>query len=217
MAIDLDAAPQDAPDAYLRLHLLSHRLVRPHGLDVDRHLRRADQRRVDRPRARARSTTSRRPGRGCARRGPVTVLRRRQVPADGRLRAADRRAHRRCRPGAARRAPGRRHDGHARGLRQLQRRHARHVDGRGPHQRRRRRRRRLRRRRRRIDHGHAVRWRHRGDPVGGAACSAPTPASASPSATTASSRPAAMSRPAPRSPCRTGRSSRPASSPAATT
>jgi 2,3,4,5-tetrahydropyridine-2-carboxylate N-succinyltransferase len=32
--IDLDAAPQDAPDAYLRLHLLSHRLVRPHGLDV---------------------------------------------------------------------------------------------------------------------------------------------------------------------------------------
>jgi 2,3,4,5-tetrahydropyridine-2-carboxylate N-succinyltransferase len=32
--IDLDAAPQDVPDAYLRLHLLSHRLVRPHGLDV---------------------------------------------------------------------------------------------------------------------------------------------------------------------------------------
>jgi 2,3,4,5-tetrahydropyridine-2,6-dicarboxylate N-succinyltransferase len=32
--IDLDDAPQDAPDAYLRLHLLSHRLVRPHGLDV---------------------------------------------------------------------------------------------------------------------------------------------------------------------------------------
>ena len=32
--IDLEAAPQDVPDAYLRLHLLSHRLVRPHGLDV---------------------------------------------------------------------------------------------------------------------------------------------------------------------------------------
>jgi 2,3,4,5-tetrahydropyridine-2-carboxylate N-succinyltransferase len=32
--IDLDAAPQDVPDAYLRLHLLSHRLVRPHGLDI---------------------------------------------------------------------------------------------------------------------------------------------------------------------------------------
>jgi len=32
--IDLDAAPADVPDAYLRLHLLSHRLVRPHGLDL---------------------------------------------------------------------------------------------------------------------------------------------------------------------------------------
>jgi 2,3,4,5-tetrahydropyridine-2-carboxylate N-succinyltransferase len=33
--IDLDAAPADVPDAYLRLHLLSHRLVRPHGLNLD--------------------------------------------------------------------------------------------------------------------------------------------------------------------------------------
>ena len=32
--IDLDAAPADVPDAYLRLHLLSHRLVSPHGLDL---------------------------------------------------------------------------------------------------------------------------------------------------------------------------------------
>ncbi|MGZ4632813.1 MAG: 2,3,4,5-tetrahydropyridine-2,6-dicarboxylate N-succinyltransferase [Actinomycetes bacterium] len=32
--IDLDAPPTDVPDAYLRLHLLSHRLVPPHGLDV---------------------------------------------------------------------------------------------------------------------------------------------------------------------------------------
>jgi len=32
---DLDTAPQDASDAYLRLHLLSHRLVRPHGLNLD--------------------------------------------------------------------------------------------------------------------------------------------------------------------------------------
>ncbi len=32
--IDLDADPADVPDAYLRLHLLSHRLVRPHGLSV---------------------------------------------------------------------------------------------------------------------------------------------------------------------------------------
>lgn len=35
LEIDLTAAPQDARDAYLRLHLLSHRLVRPHGLVLD--------------------------------------------------------------------------------------------------------------------------------------------------------------------------------------
>jgi len=35
VAIDLDASPVDVPDAYLRLHLLSHRLVRPHGLNLD--------------------------------------------------------------------------------------------------------------------------------------------------------------------------------------
>ncbi|MFV0257028.1 MAG: 2,3,4,5-tetrahydropyridine-2,6-dicarboxylate N-succinyltransferase [Acidimicrobiales bacterium] len=33
--IDLDAAPADPADAYLRLHLLSHRMVAPHGLSVD--------------------------------------------------------------------------------------------------------------------------------------------------------------------------------------
>ena len=33
--IDLDAAPQDAEDVYLRLHLLSHRLVKPHGQNLD--------------------------------------------------------------------------------------------------------------------------------------------------------------------------------------
>jgi len=33
--IDLDAPPADTPDAYLRLHLLSHRLVAPHGLNLD--------------------------------------------------------------------------------------------------------------------------------------------------------------------------------------
>jgi 2,3,4,5-tetrahydropyridine-2-carboxylate N-succinyltransferase len=31
---DLAAPPVDAADAYLRLHLLSHRLVRPHGVDL---------------------------------------------------------------------------------------------------------------------------------------------------------------------------------------
>jgi 2,3,4,5-tetrahydropyridine-2-carboxylate N-succinyltransferase len=33
--IDLDAAPASVPDAYLRLHLLSHRLVAPNGLNLD--------------------------------------------------------------------------------------------------------------------------------------------------------------------------------------
>ena len=33
--IDLDAAPVSTSDAYLRLHLLSHRLVRPRGLNLD--------------------------------------------------------------------------------------------------------------------------------------------------------------------------------------
>ncbi|MCU1673726.1 MAG: 2,3,4,5-tetrahydropyridine-2,6-carboxylate N-succinyltransferase [Frankiales bacterium] len=33
-SIDLDAPPADVPDAYLRLHLLSHRLVQPHGCDL---------------------------------------------------------------------------------------------------------------------------------------------------------------------------------------
>jgi 2,3,4,5-tetrahydropyridine-2-carboxylate N-succinyltransferase len=32
---DLQSAPTDAYDAYLRLHLLSHRLVKPHGLSLD--------------------------------------------------------------------------------------------------------------------------------------------------------------------------------------
>ena len=32
--VNLDAAPVDASDAYLRLHLLSHRLVAPHGCDL---------------------------------------------------------------------------------------------------------------------------------------------------------------------------------------
>jgi 2,3,4,5-tetrahydropyridine-2-carboxylate N-succinyltransferase len=33
--IDLDSAPADAPDAYLRLHLLSHRLAAPNTLNLD--------------------------------------------------------------------------------------------------------------------------------------------------------------------------------------
>jgi len=33
--VDLDAAPADAPDAYLRLHLLSHCLVQPNTINLD--------------------------------------------------------------------------------------------------------------------------------------------------------------------------------------
>lgn len=33
--IDLNQAPKDVPDAYLRLHLISHRFVKPHGLNLD--------------------------------------------------------------------------------------------------------------------------------------------------------------------------------------
>ncbi|CAB4329374.1 MAG: 2,3,4,5-tetrahydropyridine-2,6-dicarboxylate N-succinyltransferase [Actinobacteria bacterium] len=35
LEIDLTVAPKDAKDAYLRLHLLSHRLVKPHGQSLD--------------------------------------------------------------------------------------------------------------------------------------------------------------------------------------
>ncbi|MET0838213.1 MAG: 2,3,4,5-tetrahydropyridine-2,6-dicarboxylate N-succinyltransferase [Marmoricola sp.] len=35
VSIELDQPPADAGDAYLRLHLLSHRLVRPHEVNVD--------------------------------------------------------------------------------------------------------------------------------------------------------------------------------------
>ncbi len=35
VVVDLDEPPVDVADAYLRLHLLSHRLVRPHEVDLD--------------------------------------------------------------------------------------------------------------------------------------------------------------------------------------
>ena len=47
--IDLDAPPADTADAYLRLHLLSHRLVQPARRQPRRHLRRPAQRRLDEP------------------------------------------------------------------------------------------------------------------------------------------------------------------------
>jgi 2,3,4,5-tetrahydropyridine-2-carboxylate N-succinyltransferase len=33
--IDIANAPKDVSDAYLRLHLLSHRIIKPHGLSLD--------------------------------------------------------------------------------------------------------------------------------------------------------------------------------------
>ncbi len=35
VTIDLDAAPTDTYDVWLRLHLLSHRLIKPHGANLD--------------------------------------------------------------------------------------------------------------------------------------------------------------------------------------
>ena len=54
--IDVDAAPASPADVYLRLHLLSHRLAPPRSLNLDGIFGAADQRRVDRPRARSPST-----------------------------------------------------------------------------------------------------------------------------------------------------------------
>ncbi|WP_345401505.1 hypothetical protein [Nonomuraea salmonea] len=127
----LSEPPADAHDVYLRLHLLSARLVRPHGVNLDglfgllanvvwTNFGPCPVADFERTRLRLRG------------RGAGDGLRRGQVPADGRLRAAFRGAHRRRRPGAAGCASGVRHDGDARGLRELQRRHAGRVDDRGP-------------------------------------------------------------------------------------
>jgi len=45
--IDLNVAPTSAADAYLRLHLLSHRLIKPHGASYGWNLRVARQRCLD--------------------------------------------------------------------------------------------------------------------------------------------------------------------------
>ena len=126
-----------------------------------RHLRRAQQRRLVHARAG-------RPRRALGRahalprlRRPVHRHVRGQVPAHDRLRRPGRRPDRRRRPRPPRRAPRGGDDRDARGLRQLQRGHARHEHGRGPDLGGRGGRRRLRRGRRRLDHGHAQRRRHR--------------------------------------------------------
>ena len=103
----LDAAPADAHDVYLRLHLLSSRLVRPHGCNLDgifgllANVAWTNHGPCPVPGFEATRLRLRQPGPGHRVRGG-------QVPADGRLRAAGRGAHRRRGPGPARRAPGRR-------------------------------------------------------------------------------------------------------------
>ena len=153
--------PADAADAYLRLHLLSHRLVAARTASTSTASSACSPTWCGPTPARAPSRASSAPGCGCAPSGPVQVFGVDKFPRMVDYVRAVRRADRRRRPGAARRPPGRGHHRDARGLRQLQRRHARHLDGRGPDRRGRRRRRRLRHRRRRLDHGHAVRRRHR--------------------------------------------------------
>ena len=145
---DLAQPPDGAADAYLRLHLLSHRLVKPHEVNLDgifgalpnvawTSAGPVDPANLTQVQLKARETGT-----------PLQVFSRRQVPAHDRLRRAGGRAGRRRRPRPARRPPRRGHDGHARGLRELQRGHARALDGRGPDQRRRGRRRRVGHRRR---------------------------------------------------------------------
>jgi 2,3,4,5-tetrahydropyridine-2-carboxylate N-succinyltransferase len=120
--IDLDAAPADPADAYLRLHLLSHRLVQPHGVNLDGLFGVLNNV----------VWTSAGP---CAVEG-FEATRARLMVQHGRVtvygvdkfpRMVDYVV-----PGAARGLPGQRHHRDARGLRQLQRRHAGHLDGGGP-------------------------------------------------------------------------------------
>ncbi len=127
----LDDKPADTYDAYLRLHLLSHRLIAPHGASMEGIFGvlnnvvwtnygpcAVDGFELTRARLR--------------RRGTVTVYGIDKfprmvdyvVPAGVRIADADR-----VRSG---RPSGVRHHRDARGLRELQRRHPRHVDGRGP-------------------------------------------------------------------------------------
>ena len=148
MIDDLQQPPDGTADAYLRLHLLSHRLIKPHELNMDgifaalpnvawTSLGPVDPANLTHVQLKARETGT-----------PLQVFSLDKFPRMTDYVDAVRRAGRRRRPRPPRRPPGRGHDGDARGLRELQRRHARALDGRGPDLRGRGRRRRLRRRRR---------------------------------------------------------------------
>ena len=98
---------KDAADAYLRLHLLSHRLVRPNALNLDGIFGHLAERGLDLRRAVPTGPGRRAaPHRARGRPAPVGV-RGGQVPADDRLRGAVRRPDRRLGPGPPGRPPGR--------------------------------------------------------------------------------------------------------------
>ena len=204
---DLQAPPVDTHDVYLRLHLLSHRLVRPNTINLEGIFGlletvawtqlgpvAVDELPAAQLRARAAGT-------------PLVVRSLDKFPPMLDYVAPVRGAHRRRQPGAPRCPPRRGHHRHARGLRELQRRHPRHRDGGGPHQPGRRDGRGLRPRRWRVDAWARCRGAARSSCASASgAWSAPTAASASPSATTAWWRPGSTSPRAPGSRCPTARS-----------
>ena len=103
---DLDAPPADAADAYLRLHLLSHRLVRPHDVNLDGvfgvlpNVAWTSLGPVDVEQARARA-----PARAAPPGGHLEVFGVDKFPRMTDYVVPDRRAHRRRRPRPPRRAP----------------------------------------------------------------------------------------------------------------
>jgi 2,3,4,5-tetrahydropyridine-2-carboxylate N-succinyltransferase len=151
--IDTDDKPTSASDAYLRLHLLSHRFVQPRTINLDgvfgqlanvawTNLGPAPVEGLEELRWRVRHDGGVLTVNGVDKFPRMTDY---VVPSG--VRIAD------ARPGAPRRPPRRGDHRDARRLRQLQRRHARHLDGGGPHQPGRHRRRRQRHRRRRQHQG----------------------------------------------------------------
>ncbi len=133
LTVDVDEAPASAADVYLRLHLLSHRLAAPRTLNLDgafgllsnvawTNLGPVAVADLDDVRLRVRLDG-----------GWLEVHGLDKFPRMTDYVVPERRPHRRCRPGPARRPLGGRDGRDARGLRELQRWHARHVDGRGSH------------------------------------------------------------------------------------
>ena len=132
VVIDLDTAPENTEDAYLRLHLLSHRLVRPHGLNLD-------------------GIFSKLPNNAWTSHGPV------RVEDVARLRTSLRGQGETLLVFGVDKFPRMTDYVVPAGVRELQRWHLGNLHGRGPHLRRGGRRRWFRHRRRRLDHGYPLR------------------------------------------------------------